>query len=74
AIKLAKQLGLTVTGVSSAHNFKLLGSLGVNKAIDYNCEDFGNELYDLIFDSSGEISYSYCEKALKANGRFVSII
>ena len=74
AVKLARHLGVTVTGVSSQEDFKLLSSLGVNKIIDYHCEAFGNDLYDIIFDSAGEISYSYCQKALKPNGRFVSVM
>ena len=43
--------------------------------IDYTKEDFtkSNELFDLIFDAVGKISYSKSKKALKPNGKYVSV-
>ncbi len=43
--------------------------------IDYTKEDFtkSNELFDIIFDAVGKISYSKSKKALKPNGKYVSV-
>ena len=76
AIQLARYFGATVTGVCSTTNLELVKSLGADKVIDYTKEDFtdGNELFDIIFDAVGKISYSKSKKVLGPNRKYISVV
>jgi NADPH:quinone reductase-like Zn-dependent oxidoreductase len=76
AIQLAKYYGAEVTGVCSTSNLELVKSLGAERVIDYTQEDFTkrNELFDIIFDAVGKISYSKSKDALKPEGKYVSVV
>lgn len=75
AVQLAKYYGANVTGVCSTDNIELVESLGADKVIDYKKEDFISQgvYYDIIFDTVGKISYSYCKKALAPKGTYLTV-
>ena len=75
AVQLANYYGAEVTGVCSAKNSELVKSLGADRVIDYQNENFTEkqEKYDLIFDAVGKITKNQCKAALALNGRFVSV-
>ncbi|MBE2973935.1 NAD(P)-dependent alcohol dehydrogenase [Priestia megaterium] len=75
AVQLASYYGAEVTGVCSAKNSELVKSLGADRVIDYQHENFTEkeERYDLIFDAVGKIAKNQCKEALALNGRFVSV-
>ncbi|MDF2012395.1 NAD(P)-dependent alcohol dehydrogenase [Priestia megaterium] len=75
AVQLASYYGAEVTGVCSAKNRELVKSLGADRVIDYQNENFTEkqEKYDLIFDAVGKITKNQCKAALALNGRFVSV-
>ncbi|MGG2059077.1 NAD(P)-dependent alcohol dehydrogenase [Priestia megaterium] len=75
AVQLASYYGAEVTGVCSAKNSKLVKSLGADRVINYQHENFTEkeERYDLIFDAVGKITKNQCQEALALNGRFVSV-
>ncbi len=70
AVQLAKQFGAIVTGVCSTSNLELVKSLGADRVIDYTKEDLSEniEKYDVIFDTVGKSSYSWCMKSLNKTG------
>jgi NADPH:quinone reductase-like Zn-dependent oxidoreductase len=75
AIQLARYFGAEVTGVCSTSNLELVKSLGAEGTVDYTREDFTkhNELFDIIFDAVGKISYAKSKGSLKPEGKYVSV-
>ena len=59
AIQLLKYYGATVTAVGNTKNMDLVKSLGPDKTIDYQKEDFKNddEKYHFIFDAVGKVPF-----------------
>jgi NADPH:quinone reductase-like Zn-dependent oxidoreductase len=73
AIQLAKHYGAEVTAVDSTAKLDMLRSLGADHVVDYTQEDFTNsgEIYDVIFDVVGKISFSRSEKSIKPKGTYL---
>ncbi|MDP2409408.1 MAG: NADP-dependent oxidoreductase [Pseudolabrys sp.] len=76
AVQLAKHLGATVIATASAGNHDYVRSLGADKVIDYNTEDFTaiGPICDVVYDTVGGADVrarSY--KVLKPGGKLVWI-
>jgi NADPH:quinone reductase-like Zn-dependent oxidoreductase len=76
AVQIAKYHGAFVTGICSTTNIDLVKSLGADRVIDYTKEDIlaDNDLYDIIFDTVGKISFRKIKPLLKPEGRFISVV
>jgi NADPH:quinone reductase-like Zn-dependent oxidoreductase len=76
AVQLARYLGADVTAVCSAANQELVQSLGADRVIDYNREDFttNGEAYDVIIDIAGTAPYSRSRRALTPRGRLLVVL
>lgn len=75
AIQLSKHLGATVLTTASARNHDYVKSLGADRAIDYNTEDFTKTVAgcDLVFDTVGGDVQVRSYAVLKPGGRLVWI-
>ena len=75
AVQIAKSYGAKVTAVCSTAHVELVKSLGADQVIDYTREDFsaGGAVYDAIFDTVGKCPKAQAAKALKPNGKFITI-
>jgi len=76
AVQLAKYFGAEVSAVASQSSHSLLQSLGADRCIDYQQEDFTQSTvaYDIIFDAVGMSSFSAVKKVLKPNGKYLSTV
>jgi NADPH:quinone reductase-like Zn-dependent oxidoreductase len=74
-IQLAKHLGATVITTASARNHSYVRSLGADRVIDYNVEDFATAVSncDVVFDTVGGDVRAGCYAALRPGGRLVWI-
>ncbi len=75
AIQLAKHLGATVITTASARNHDYVTSLGADRVIDYNAEDFTKAVFncDVVFDTVGGEVQVRSYEVLKPGGRLVWI-
>ncbi|MFC4714207.1 NAD(P)-dependent alcohol dehydrogenase [Planococcus dechangensis] len=73
AVQLAKLSGAKVTAVDSKEKLDMLLSIGADKVMDYQQEDFtaNDETYDVIFDIVGKGSFSKTIKSLKPKGIYL---
>jgi NADPH:quinone reductase-like Zn-dependent oxidoreductase len=73
AVQLAKQFGAEVTAVDSTAKLDMLRSIGADQVIDYTQEDFtkNGEIYDVIFDVVGKISFSRTARSITQNGTYL---
>jgi NADPH:quinone reductase-like Zn-dependent oxidoreductase len=71
AVQLAKHhYGAQVTGVCGTPRVEYVKALGADKVIDYSKQDFtqNGEIYDLIFDILGRVSFARAKNSLKPDG------
>jgi NADPH:quinone reductase-like Zn-dependent oxidoreductase len=75
AVELAKHIGATVIATASAANHPYVRSLGADRVIDYNKEDFITigPICDAVFDTVGGDVRAGCYKVLKPGGRLAWI-
>lgn len=75
AVQLAKARGAHVTAVCSMRNVELVRSLGADRVVDYNKEDFtrSGERYDVMLDITGSKRWRQCTRVLKKDATVVSI-
>jgi len=75
AIQLARHLGATVATTTSAANFELVRSLGVDVVIDYRTQDFEDVLhdYDVVLNSQDGKTLGKSLRVLKGGAKLVSI-
>ena len=72
-IQLAKHFGAEVTAVDSTPKLDMLRSIGADHVIDYTQEDFtkNGEIYDVIFDVVGKVSFSRSKESITPNGTYL---
>ncbi len=74
-LQIAKTYDAEVTGVDGSHKFDMMKGLGFDHLIDYQKEDFtqNGKHYDLILDAKTNRSPWQFTKALKPNGKYISV-
>ena len=75
AVQLCKYLGATVITTASASNHPYVRSLGADRVIDYNAQDFTaiGSICDVVFDTVGGNVRAGCYAVLKPGGKLVWI-
>jgi len=75
AVQLCKYLGATVITTASASNHPYVRSLGADRVIDYNAQDFTTigSICDVVFDTVGGDVRAGCYAVLKPGGKLVWI-
>lgn len=75
AVQLAKYYGAVVTAVSSKKNHDAMFKIGADHVIDYKTDDFTKQQkkYDVILDAVGLLKKKEAVKALKKQGKFLSL-
>lgn len=75
AIQIAKLYGAEITAVDSAEKLEMLRSMGAAHVIDYRKEDFtrSGQQYDLILDVKTNRSILDYARALRPNGKYVTV-
>lgn len=74
AVQILKHFGAVVTAVCNTKNVELVETLGANKVIDYQNEDFTltEKRFDFIFDAVGQSSFGQCKPLLTNKGIYIS--
>ena len=74
-LQMAKHFGAEVTGVCSAANLELVRSLGADRVIDYQQEDFlaSTERYHVVVDTTGTAPLARCKPILERGGRLLMV-
>ncbi|NCF67196.1 MAG: zinc-binding dehydrogenase [Chloroflexi bacterium] len=72
-VQLAKYFRAEVTAVDSTAKLDMLRTIGADHVVDYTREDFtqNGEIYDVIFDVVGTISFSRSARSIKQDGTYL---
>jgi NADPH:quinone reductase-like Zn-dependent oxidoreductase len=64
AVQLARSYGADVTAVVATRHLDLVKSLGANRAVDYNTQDFTQigETFDFVLDAVGKTTFFRCRR------------
>jgi NADPH:quinone reductase-like Zn-dependent oxidoreductase len=76
AIQLARLAGAEVTAVCSGANETLALSLGANRVIDYQRQDFtrAGSSWEVVMDCVGATDYARCRPVLAPGGRLLRVV
>lgn len=74
AVQILKYLGVEVVAVCGSKNVEKVRSLGPDRVIDYEAEDFTeiDDRFVFVFDAVGKSSFGVCKKLLAPNGKYYS--
>lgn len=74
AVQLIKHAGAHVVATSTTRNVELVASLGADRVIDHEREDFTRcgDTFDVVFDAVGKSSFGACKRLLVEGGIYVS--
>ena len=74
-VQLAAAMGADVTAVCSSRNVELVGSLGAQRVVAYDAQDFlaDGARYDAFVDNIGNRPLTECRRALAADGVYVMV-
>jgi NADPH:quinone reductase-like Zn-dependent oxidoreductase len=74
-VQIAKSFGATVTAVTSTDKLDLMATLGADRVLDYERDDFTRErgAYDAIIDLAGDRRLGAVRRALTADGTLVIV-
>lgn len=74
AVQILKYYEVIVVAVCNTRNVGLVKSLGADRVIDYQREDFTKdaEQFDFVFDAVGKSTFGKCKPVIKKGGVYVS--
>ncbi|MBK7869268.1 MAG: NAD(P)-dependent alcohol dehydrogenase [Saprospiraceae bacterium] len=74
ALQMLKAMDVRVTATCRAQHINVIKSLGADKVIDYEKEDFtkDNEKYHFVFDAVGKSTFGKCKPLLHRGGIYIS--
>lgn len=74
AVQLLKHAGAYVVATSNTRNVELVSSLGPDRVIDWERDDFTacGERFDVVFDAVGKSTFGLCKPLLVGGGVYVS--
>ncbi len=75
-VQLSRNLGATVTGVTSGANAALITSLGAHAIVDHTAVDLGasSARYDVVIDAVGNLGLGGGRRLLADGGRLVLVV
>ncbi|MGB8813947.1 MAG: NAD(P)-dependent alcohol dehydrogenase [Paracoccaceae bacterium] len=73
AVQIAKAMGAEVTAQCGAAHRGAMKALGAARVIDRDAGDFtqGGQVWDVIFDATGSVSYAQARPVLSCDGRLL---
>ncbi len=74
AVQFLRHAGVRVTATANTKNLELVRSLGAEKVVNYENEDFTRieERFEFVFDAVGKSTFGKCRHLLKPKGVYIS--